>query len=106
MWASSCKDPAWNRIVLHSDSRCGLEAISDIDSRNPFVFRIREKLMTLESSQVSVVFAWVRSHTGVEGNERADFLARGAIRKRVAPSFTDFPLSFAKAKIREKLHSE
>ena len=63
-------------ITILTDSKSSVQAISKIYSRHHVVQQIQE---IIKSSSKSFALCWVPSHTGVEGNERADTLARAAI---------------------------
>ena len=63
-------------ITILTDSKSSVQAISKIYSRHFIVQQIQE---IIKSSSKSFALCWVPSHTGVEGNERADTLARAAI---------------------------
>lgn len=88
-------------FALASDSMSSLEAVGDSNSLHPLAAEIREKMISLEQEGKMVRLFWVKAHSGIEGNERADELAKQAALNDRRQSFYDrFPLSFAKSSIR------
>ena len=76
------KDAPVNRYIIFSDS---LSALQSLDAgccaaRPNTVMQIRELLNEVTKSS-AVVMAWIPSHVGITGNERADQLAKGATEK-------------------------
>ncbi|XP_048002590.1 uncharacterized protein LOC125239130 [Leguminivora glycinivorella] len=71
------------KTIIFSDSRSALEAIMRFPfkshKQSPVVFNIRSLLYKCSQKSCAVVLAWVPSHVGVPGNERADQLANEAI---------------------------
>jgi ribonuclease HI len=83
------------RVLILTDSQSAIAAIKQFNSTHPIVFDIRNLIKSCDK----VVFhlKWIRGHTGVEGNERADELAKEAADLNTCESIYDsFPLSFAK----------
>ncbi|CAH2211315.1 jg20563, partial [Pararge aegeria aegeria] len=72
------------KTIVFTDSRSALEAIMGFPfkshKQSPNVFRIRDLLYTSSQKNCNIVLAWVPSHVGIPGNERADQLANEAIR--------------------------
>ena len=62
-------------IRLYSDSRSGLTALQDADSRTELVIEIQDILNTWQG-RTAVEFHWIKAHVGHPGNERADELAK------------------------------
>lgn len=86
---------------LLSDSRSALQSICDPNSLHPLAVAIRNQIDTLKLEGKSVKIAWIKSHTGLAGNERADELAKkAALSDNLTPSYDNFTLSYAKRTIR------
>ena len=50
-------------------------------------------MVCLNFAKKDIVFCWVPSHTGIKGNERADFAAKSALdlpRTKVGVPYNDF----------------
>ena len=70
-----------DRVLVCSDSAAALQSLSSKDAlRNDLVLDVLMLLLRLQRAGVSVRFCWVPAHVGVEGNERADSVAKGALR--------------------------
>nr|XP_034839897.1 uncharacterized protein LOC117995994 [Maniola hyperantus] len=96
--AIKCKD---KQINIYSDSKSSLETIQNLKSYHPLAFEIRQNLKKLKDKQKIIRLFWIRAHVGVEGNERADQLAKeAAITKKTAPDYDACPISFVKRHIR------
>jgi ribonuclease HI len=69
-------DPSPASTIIFSDSSSAIKAIiASNPSSNEVIPEIRELLHSLKSSGTQTTLAWILSHTGIEGNERADYLA-------------------------------
>lgn len=70
----SIRQSSFEQAVILSDSTSALQALSsNQESKSP---RIGQCKSLLSSFQKKVHFQWVPSHCGIEGNEKADFLAK------------------------------
>jgi ribonuclease HI len=63
------------RVVICSDSESAIKALSSCKVSAKSVLRCRENLETLAESNL-VTLVWVPGHSSIEGNEKADELAR------------------------------
>ena len=61
--------------AINVDSTAALLAIANKQVTHPLAVAIRRKTIDLRKV-TSVSFHWIRGHTGQEGNEWADYLAR------------------------------
>lgn len=72
-----------DKSIIFSDSKSALQTINKFPFKMkpfyPVVFEIRSKLHECVVRGYSVIFAWVPSHCGIMGNEKADQLAKEAV---------------------------
>ena len=61
--------------VINADSKAALIAIANRQATHPLVVDTRRKTTELRTA-TSITYHWIRGHTSLEGNERADYLAR------------------------------
>ncbi|XP_018315708.1 RNA-directed DNA polymerase from mobile element jockey-like [Mycetomoellerius zeteki] len=71
------------------DSKSVLEAVKSYKnpSNNYLIPLIKSVVEEAESKGIEIYFIWIPSHRGVEGNEKADQLAKRAIRQGIEPNF-------------------
>lgn len=65
-------------VVIASNSQTSLAALSAPDRTghcHHLVYRIKEKILKLQQDEYRIVIVWIPEHTGVWGNDAADFLA-------------------------------
>ena len=94
-------------IIIYSDSRASLMAIKDRQSRNLTVQSIQKNMVELESVGVKLTLAWVKAHVGIEGNERADILAKEAVTMNASLAIgMPAPLSWTKGVLRARTQTE
>jgi ribonuclease HI len=89
--------------ALNVDSTAALLAIANKHSTHPLAVAIRRKTIELRTV-TSITFHWIKGHTGLEGNERADYLARTIASYNLTISYDALPVSRGK-QILEDLRS-
>ncbi|KAJ8043486.1 hypothetical protein HOLleu_10590 [Holothuria leucospilota] len=67
------------QFIVFTDSLSSLLALQGHEEKHPCVMSLREIHSNLVRLQKSVVLAWVPSHVGIHGNEKADTLAKEAL---------------------------
>ncbi|KAL0828769.1 hypothetical protein ABMA28_003683 [Loxostege sticticalis] len=95
--ALSHKAKAFN---IYCDSRSALETIAAGVSLHPIAYNICQNLNTIRGSSKTVKLFWIKAHAGLEGNERADVLAKAAVDIKRKPDYSVCPVSFVKRQIR------
>ncbi|XP_063544290.1 uncharacterized protein LOC134752526 [Cydia strobilella] len=101
--ATSMAKDKEHRTVIYCDSRSSLQAVADPNSLNPIAVKIRENLEEALTWGNPIELSWIKAHVGLEGNERADQLAKAAaLDPEKTPLYNKFPLSFAKRIIRAR----
>jgi ribonuclease HI len=65
---------ATSSCAIHVDSKAALLAITNKHSTHPLAADIRT-IIELRTA-TTITFHWVKGHTGLKGNERADYLAK------------------------------
>ena len=73
-----------NKYLILSDSLSSLQAINNTRWDNPLVLQVRERCHGLFMAGKTVDFAWVPSHVGIVGNEKADVMANDALKLPMA----------------------
>ena len=71
-----------SKFIIYSDSKSVLQALQSKDSSTPLITRLLDKINTLSKSN-SIIFTWIPSHIGIQGNERADRAAKKALQTRI-----------------------
>lgn len=83
-----------SKTVIFSDSMSALQAILRYPFKrncfSPVTLMIREMLLKCLNRGLSVTFAWIPSHSGISGNEKADRLANEAVECGDACPFMNF----------------
>ena len=88
-----------SHFVIFSDSLSALEAIKGKNCDTTLVIDILVEVFNLLNSDKHVVFAWVPSHVGIPGNEKADQTAKAALNEPV--SDIRIPYTDLGARVRE-----
>ncbi|KAK4328568.1 hypothetical protein Pmani_001044 [Petrolisthes manimaculis] len=73
-------------FTIYSDSCSALQALCNFNSPHPLVLAILEWLVLLGRRGRKVTFCWVPAHVGVDGNERADALAKAVVSNSRPPA--------------------
>ncbi|XP_062528221.1 retrovirus-related Pol polyprotein from type-1 retrotransposable element R1 [Bombyx mori] len=86
---------------IYSDSRSSLEAVTNNRSLHPLVVEIRRNLEECKRRNKRVELFWIKAHAGLEGNERADQLAKeAALKLKTKPDYDLCPVSCVRRQIR------
>ena len=80
---------------INVDSKAALLAIANKHTTHPLPVVIKVKAITLRNS-TSITFHWVKGHTGLKGNERADYLAKTVARYNTTIAYYEIPINRGK----------
>ncbi|XP_037293087.1 uncharacterized protein LOC119188929 [Manduca sexta] len=87
---------------IFSDARSALDVVTRGDSLHPIAFKIKNLLKEAEKRTQKIKLFWVKAHVGLEGNERADVLAKDAAQHlKTRAHYDKCPVSFVKRQIRK-----
>ncbi|KAL0830238.1 hypothetical protein ABMA28_002449 [Loxostege sticticalis] len=88
---------------LYSDSMAALETVANHSSLHPLAVESREHLRKALTQGKDVSLYWIKAHAGLQGNERADELAKeAALASKRKPDYDRCPVSYAKKSIRNR----
>ena len=80
------------KFIIHSNSISVLQSLKYTKLENPLIVKIFNKLNSLIHSK-KVIFCWIQSHIKIQGNDKADSLAKAAINmtpnKNIKTPYTD-----------------
>jgi len=86
--------------AINADSKATLLAIANKQATHPVAVDIRRKTIDLRTV-TSITFHWIRGHTCLEGNERADYLARTIASYNTTIIYDALPVSRRKQLLEE-----
>ena len=66
------------KFIIHSDSISVLKSLKNTKLDNPFIVKLLNKYNSMSHSK-KVIFSWIPSHIGIQGNNKADSLAKAAL---------------------------
>ena len=83
------------RSVICTDSRSVAQALLQRSSSSPLLSNIFQLHNRLTNNDVEIHFIWIPGHSGIQGNERADRLAKEALQKN---NITQIPVEYQSIK--------
>ena len=87
------KDSIASKYIVFTDSLSCLQALHRIKLEHPLNGMVIRKCVFSNFTKKDIIFCWVPSHTGIKGNEKADFAAKSALdlpHTKVGVCFTNF----------------
>ncbi|XP_049886736.1 uncharacterized protein LOC126381283 [Pectinophora gossypiella] len=88
-------------FAIYSDSMAALLTVVNPGALHPLAVESRDALYNCHIQNKSVSLFWIKAHAGLEGNERADSLAKeAALKSKRKPDYDMYPVSFVKRFIR------
>jgi ribonuclease HI len=70
-------------FVIFTDSLSSLLALKGRKCGHPYIVELLEAYSNLVEQHKNVVLAWIPSHTGIQGNDKADTLAKDALNMHI-----------------------
>ncbi|XP_026321464.1 uncharacterized protein LOC113231118, partial [Hyposmocoma kahamanoa] len=90
-----------NSIGIYSDSMAALQTVTNLGALHPLAVETRQNLRKALLRNKYISLFWIKAHAGLEGNERADHLAKeAAVGSKRRPDYDLCPVSFVKRIIR------
>ena len=78
--------------AINVDSKAALLAIANKHTTHPLAVATRLKTIKLRNS-TSITFHWVKGHTCLKGNERADYLAKTVANYSTTIAYEEIPIN-------------
>jgi ribonuclease HI len=89
-------------INIYSDSLSSLLALKSIHTSHPFVEEIKQLYTKIKSKGIGVSLHWIPAHTGFEGNEDADQLAKEAASLEFISIYTRLSWPVVRAQLQKR----
>ena len=67
-----------SKFIIYTDSKSVLLALQNRDTSSPLITKLLNKLNSLSKNN-NIIFTWIPSHIGIQGNEKADKAAKKAL---------------------------
>ena len=67
------------KFIIRSDSISVLQSLKNTKFDNHFIVKLQNKLNSMNHSKKGI-FCWIPSHIGIQGNDKADSLAKTALK--------------------------
>ncbi|XP_045457894.1 uncharacterized protein LOC123668146 [Melitaea cinxia] len=88
-------------VGIYSDSLSALLTLKNLKALHPLAVEAREHLRRALLRDKHIELFWIKAHAGLEGNERADHLAKeAALKSKRTFDYDSCPVSFIKRSIR------
>ncbi|XP_037871628.1 ribonuclease H1-like [Bombyx mori] len=86
---------------IYSDSKAALQTVTNQSALHALAVEARANLDMALSQGKDISLFWIKAHAGLEGNERADHLAKEvALKRKTKPDYDLCPVSFVRRQIR------
>jgi len=88
--------------AINIDSKAALLAIANKHSTHPLAVDTKRKTIELRTA-TSITFHWIKGHTRLKGNERADYLAKTVASYKPTTTYDALPVSRGKQLLEDLL---
>ena len=88
-------------FTIFSDSRSALMALRSDNTHTPIVDEMKDLLCKAKEEELNIELCWVPGHMNVEGNEKADKVAKEAALKPLEDTHRAIPHTDMRAPLRE-----
>ncbi|XP_023216250.1 uncharacterized protein LOC111618865 [Centruroides sculpturatus] len=94
-WCASSQN--LSSIIINTDSRAALQTLQQFTDTNQMALEMKTLIRV---NHLQIKFRWVKAHSGIRGNERADELAKEATQLEEI-TYSKIPISYVKRRLRQ-----
>ncbi|XP_050499098.1 uncharacterized protein LOC126891791 [Diabrotica virgifera virgifera] len=91
------------KYIILTDSLSSVQSIQYVYPSNPLVIKIKQEVHTAQLNGKIIIFLWIPSHIGIQGNEEADNAAKEAATSDSAECTETFTSADVKAAVKRKV---